>query len=220
MDGDGDIDLLTTNRNVDSVSVSVFPNDSTGQFANQQTTTVGSFPVDGHLADCDGDLDVMVPSNSSLDIYILENDGSAGLSTALIIPTTHAFYCAAVGDVNGYGAPDLFGGGSAGIDFYTNVGLAPSPWLDLGNALPGSNGAPVLVVGFAQLATPLKDGILVPTPEQLTSVTLDGAGGLALAGNWPLGIPGGTQLFLQSWIVDAAGPVGFAASNGVVGATP
>ncbi len=119
------------------------------------------------------------------------------------------------------------------------------PWTDLGNALVGANGNPVLVgtgslvgdtqltlalgdaaasaaatlvVGFDTLGAPFKGGILVPSPDIVLSgfVTTPG-GALSLTANWPSGLVDGTDFTFQWWISDAVGPKGFAASNAVRG---
>jgi hypothetical protein len=81
--------------------------------------------------------------------------------------------------------------------------------------------APVsLVVGLSQALLPFKGGTLVPAPDALVLGLATGAGGgLALASPAPA-LPSGTTLVLQAWIADAAGPKGFAASNGVQRAVP
>ncbi|HEX5010646.1 MAG TPA: integrin alpha [Planctomycetota bacterium] len=81
--------------------------------------------------------------------------------------------------------------------------------------------APVtLVVGTSIVLLPLKGGTLVPAPAALLSgLVTDTAGTLALGGATPP-LPSGTLLVLQAWIVDAGGPAGLAASNGVAHAVP
>ncbi len=121
-------------------------------------------------------------------------------------------------------------------------------WEDLGNGLAGTNGVPVLAgegslaagsaleltltdaansaavglfVGFTQIDAPFKGGVLVPSPDILvTPLMTDATGELVLASTWPAGVPSGFEIYLQDWIVDAAGPNGFAASNGLLGTTP
>ncbi len=124
----------------------------------------------------------------------------------------------------------------------------PSPWDVLGSALGGAHGEPVLtgagtlvggddvtltvsaalenapttlIVGFTALNVPLKGGTLVPAVDLLVSgLSTDGTGTMVLATPWPLGLPSGLELYLQAWIVDAAGPKGVAATNAVLGTTP
>jgi len=157
--------------------------------------------------------------------------------------------CAA--DFSGDGRPDLAlaNSGSHTVAVLTNQG--PSPWADLGHALAGSQGLPLLVgggtlepgslvgvglsnakpsgatflvAGAAAQNAPLKGGVLVPQltgPGSFVLLTVtDGDGVLALDHKWPLIAPSGFTIYLQAWIVDAAGPQGLAASNGLSGTTP
>lgn len=122
------------------------------------------------------------------------------------------------------------------------------PWADLGNALAGTNGEPVLegtgtlvggdpltlsltsalentttslVVGINELNAPLKGGVLVPQPFiVINGLPTDGTGSLAVGSTWPTGFPSAFTTYFQHWIVDPAGPKGLAASNGLSGTTP
>ncbi len=121
-------------------------------------------------------------------------------------------------------------------------------WLDLGNALAGASGLPGLVgagdltpstittltlsnalpatsawlvTGFADVSVSFKGGILVPSPDVLIGpFAVDGTGNLVIAAPWPAGVPAAFSTYLQEWIVDAAGPVGFSASNALSATTP
>jgi hypothetical protein len=109
------------------------------------------------------------------------------------------------------GAPVLTGSGT----------LAPSSAIGLllGNALPNSSST--LIIGVTALNAPFKGGVLVPNPDVLIFGLPTGASGtLSLTGTWPPAIPSGVSFYFQHWIVDAGGPVGFAASNGLKGTTP
>lgn len=121
------------------------------------------------------------------------------------------------------------------------------PWTDVGHALAGVSGAPLLVgtgtlvggtpmslaltnakpsapalliVGLSALEAPFKGGVLVPHLDALAGVTTNGSGALTLAATWPPGLPGGVKLWLQCWISDPAGPAGFSASNGLLATSP
>jgi len=126
--------------------------------------------------------------------------------------------------------------------------LGVEPWQDLGLALAGTGGEPVLegsgpllagfpvalgtsgaranaagtlFIGLSTLLAPLKGGTLVPSNDLLvTGLVTDGAGALTLATNWPAGVPSCTTIVFQLWIADPAGPQGFAATNGLSGTTP
>ncbi|MBL8842882.1 MAG: hypothetical protein JNL90_15295 [Planctomycetes bacterium] len=127
--------------------------------------------------------------------------------------------------------------------------VTPAPtWTDLGHALPGSAGAPLLVgngdlsanstitvtlsgglpnalmftvLGIDSLYAPLFGGMLVPTPTVVfPAVQLDGSGGATLTDTMPPGISSGSVYYLQSWILDPAGPRGLTASNALKATTP
>ncbi|HEX5010110.1 MAG TPA: hypothetical protein VFY71_06895 [Planctomycetota bacterium] len=120
-------------------------------------------------------------------------------------------------------------------------------WTDVGHALAGAGGAPVLkgsgqlvgdsvlklalsgaaasapatlVIGLTEIDAPFKGGVLVPAADLLAPLVTSPGGGLALSGKWPAGVPSGALLFLQMWVADAGGPKGFAASNGLKATTP
>jgi formylglycine-generating enzyme required for sulfatase activity len=132
-----------------------------------------------------------------------------------------------------------------------NVGLRVgsfAPWFDVGGALAGAAGDPLLtgegmttegtavalslsqalagadaalVLGFSSLQAPLKGGTLVPFPDIiLFGLSTDGAGALEVPAVWPPGLPAQSSLWAQFWITDPAGPKGFAASNGLLVRTP
>ena len=118
-----------------------------------------------------------------------------------------------------------------------------APWVDLGGGLAGQAGLPILhaagspvpdgpltltlqkaapttafmlVVGGAAANLPFKGGVLVPVPEVvLAGLDTNASGTATLDGRWPPAWPSGLQLFMQAWIIDLAGPLGFAASNGL-----
>ncbi|MEM7204005.1 MAG: hypothetical protein AAF628_27335 [Planctomycetota bacterium] len=122
----------------------------------------------------------------------------------------------------------------------TNV----TPWINLGGALAGTNGAPhlagvgahapqgytaflladaragapaVLVAGATRADVPVFGGSLVPSPQVFVApLATDAIGRLRLEGKWPNGVPPGAPLFLQALVLDFAAPQGFAFSNGVV----
>jgi len=121
------------------------------------------------------------------------------------------------------------------------------PWTNLGHALAGVAGAPLLVgtgtlvggtplslaltgakpaapallvIGLSALEAPFKGGVLVPHLDALASFTTNGAGAVTLGATWPPALPGGVKLWIQWWISDAAGPAGFSASNGLLATSP
>ena len=129
-----------------------------------------------------------------------------------------------------------------------NVRIFSDPFTDLGNGLAGTNGTPTLtgtgtlaplspvglqlasakpsstttlIIGLSALNAPFKGGVLVPNPDVVIfALPTSPAGTLNLSATWPNGIPAAFSFYFQHWIVDAAGPVGFAASNALQGTTP
>jgi len=82
------------------------------------------------------------------------------------------------------------------------------------------NSAAALVVGFSAVNLPFKGGTLVPAADLLLPGLPTGPSGtLTLAATWPTAVLAGLDLWFQAWIVDAAGPMGLAASNGLLGTT-
>lgn len=122
------------------------------------------------------------------------------------------------------------------------------PWHDLGNGLAGSAGTPLLigqgalhagtpftwtvsgaapnsaaalVLGASPLMLPFKGGVLVPTPDlALLGLGTDAHGDLVLSALTPPGLPSAAHLFLQAWVMDAAGAVGWSASHGLRATLP
>ncbi len=126
------------------------------------------------------------------------------------------------------------------------VRITGETWSDLGNALAGTHGDPLLVgtgplapltplslslsnalgsapawlvYSFTPLFAAFKGGVMVPDPSpplgDAIQLTTSAAGGFDLAGTWPGAVAPGLTLYLQTWIADPAGPLGFAASNAV-----
>ncbi|MFT7461799.1 MAG: hypothetical protein ACI9EF_000133 [Pseudohongiellaceae bacterium] len=121
------------------------------------------------------------------------------------------------------------------------VSFGGGAWTSLGNGLAGAGGVPSLVgvgplsastansvnlsnalassttnlvLGLAAINVSFKGGILGPSPDFLfLALPVSGAGSFDLPFVWPAGVPPGTKIFLQHWVSDAGGPVGFAASN-------
>jgi hypothetical protein len=189
---------------------------------------------------------------------VIESDA---LNGTLAIPDGAPFYSWFLSWAGG--APFALPGGGIGLGpmdghFETlklTLTLAPCPngdprlpWNDVGLALAGSTGEPVLsadgslcsgepatlrldnalpggttslLAGFSLLNAAFKGGVLVPYPDVLIhGLPVDGLGVNELVLLWPTGVPSGFTFWLQHWIADPAGPAGFAASNGVSGTTP
>jgi hypothetical protein len=154
------------------------------------------------------------------------------------------------GDVFGFGVASIdcsFGPGVLEVSAFSFVADA---WQELGHGLAGTFGEPTLVglgtlapgsfytlsmvdaaqfapawliLGFAQLGAPFKGGVLVPDPAPPAALLLFDTGPngrIILSGSWPAGLPSGLTFFMQYWIVDAAGPAGFAATNALSATMP
>lgn len=134
---------------------------------------------------------------------------------------------------------------TAGLDVVAVLKLNGAAWANLGGALAGTLGAPALVgegalvagtpvtltiegalgnapatfaIGTSELGVPFKGGTMVPDPMLwIAGLSVAPDGTLAIGTTWPAGVPAGTEIYVQAWIVDAGGPKGFAATNGLVG---
>jgi len=137
-----------------------------------------------------------------------------------------------------------------GVLDVTGFVFVPDAWVDLGQGLAGIFGTPKLhglgplqagtdytlslteaakfapawlVLGLDSLGAPFKGGVMVPDPAPPALLVLfsTGPGGrIILEDDWPAGLPSGLTLYLQYWIVDAAGPLGWAASNALSATIP
>lgn len=118
-------------------------------------------------------------------------------------------------------------------------------WSDLGNALAGTNGLPLLegsgdlqfgdptsirlsnalpntqgmfFVGISRMDLPIFGGVLVPQILIDLPMGTDALGEFEMFLDWPVHNVGMT-VYLQAWLLDAGGPQGLAASNAVAGTT-
>lgn len=107
------------------------------------------------------------------------------------------------------------------VMFFSGPMLPQSTYLlQLFGALPNAQAWLLISPCFANL--PFKGGTLVPDPTVMITlpVATDGLGTFQPLGIWPSGIPSGTNMYLQMWIADPAGPMGYSAGNGLKLATP
>ncbi len=121
-------------------------------------------------------------------------------------------------------------------------------WTDLGGALPGGAGAPVLsvggelalgqtvsvslrnaapgapawiILGLSAVNLPFKGGTLVPDPQAAIGALLTNAGGgLQVSSAMSSDLPPGTSVIMQVWLADASGPEGATASSAQMGTSP
>ncbi len=108
VNGDGHIDVITSNQL--SASVSVFLNDGEGMFLQPVAYIVGNVPQRVTMVDLDldRDLDVVVTNGFGDSISVLRNPGDAKFVVESQIPTTvSATIRASVADITGDGFPEV-----------------------------------------------------------------------------------------------------------------
>lgn len=120
-------------------------------------------------------------------------------------------------------------------------------WRDLGAALAGADGKPMLIghgalrpgnrielrlaggrgtapgvlaLGLRRIDLPLLGGLLVPSPDAALTFASDRYGRFRLATTVPAGVRTGIRLYAQCWLLDPAAVQGAAASNAVLGIVP
>ncbi len=250
IDGDGDIDLVGANQQVNSVTL-LF-NGGNGTFAPIIGYPVGESPRAPTLADVDGDglLDILTADSHSVaggTVSVLRGLGGGSFAPAEQVTTGDFPDALVVADLDGDAHADLAvsAGGPDCIEVFINQ---RGVWDDLGHPLAGSQGLPrmfgigslavgspialrlqdgkasgstALIAGFTEIDAHFKGGILVPMPIAIFfPLPTDAQGNLPLAGTWPPGVGSGVSWYFQYWSPDAAGPHGFSASNAVRGVTP
>jgi len=113
-------------------------------------------------------------------------------------------------------------GGVAGEPVFTGTGDlsgGSGNTLSLASAAPGALAG--LVVGLTGLYLPFKGGTLVPALDVgPILVPTSGAGAIVLPFTMPIGLPAGTELWMQWAVPDAAAVHGVALSNALLGTTP
>ncbi len=237
LDGDGVLDAVT----VGAIDVRTWIGDGTGGFAAAGSATAAvARGVDLADVDVDGHLDVLVGNDDSGDVAVYRGQGDGALEHPVFLPVAGVVLVVRGSQLDADRPLEILATTLGRLHLLEE---RVTPWRDLGVPLPGSNGAPrllgdgfpaagetvtlqlssaraataaTLVVGFVELGVPLKGGLLWPSPDLLTGGLVTGVEGTAdLTASWPAGIPPGTSIVLQAWLPDAAGPAGFAASNGV-----
>jgi FG-GAP-like repeat len=251
LDADGVLDLIYADTTGNRV-VSALGNNA-GHFTTLQSVAVAGGPVElsaGPL-DPDGDLDLLVSDGTSGELSVLRGAGDGTFAVVTTVSHVPAAGGSALADFDEDGVVDAAVGtltfpGSVAVLRNHTYG-AGSPFTDLGHALAGSNGYPILLadgtlaagspgsldlhgaapgaggnlwLGLSQLNKPFKGGVFVPFPLLPIHFVADGAGDVNLPFVFPSGVPAGTTLVFQYWITDAGAAHGFAASSGLLGVTP
>ncbi|MGI4875566.1 MAG: FG-GAP-like repeat-containing protein [Janthinobacterium lividum] len=132
VDGDGDLDMATTNQDDGTVSVRLNGGDATGtntgSFTAGSTVTVGSNPRSVVLADIDGDgdLDLLAANNGGNTVSVRVNNGSGAFSGSVNQVVGSNPYAVALADVDGDGDLDLLttSYGSSQVSILLNGGDA------------------------------------------------------------------------------------------------
>lgn len=116
------------------------------------------------------------------------------------------------GTVNlGFALPGV--AGKPSLTTSTNFGATSNFEMELAGAAPS---APVIhVLGGSVALLPTLGGILVPTADLLVFGTTSVAGSDQLNIAWPATFAPGSEVFAQSWTIDAAATQGLSASNGL-----
>jgi hypothetical protein len=258
MDGDADLDLFVSN----GADVNfLFANQGgdqggvLGSFVRVLTGAAATDPANSRQAawgdaDGDGDLDLFVP-NISGGNYFYVNDGNGGLtrSSDAVVTVAGNSRSSAFADIDRDGDLDLLVSNHSQAKglFRNDSPVSSDPLQDVGNALAGVKGLPILnangsliagtpiafqvlngknngqaafFVGVSAINASFKGGVLVPAPDIVLPIVLNSTGFFVLSATWPAGIPSGFKTWYQTWIADAAGIKGFAATNGIEATTP
>lgn len=126
IDGDGDLDVISTSFIDDKVSW--YENDGTGNFLNEHViSTSENNPNSIYICDLDGDndLDILIGNYLSDSILWFENDGDGNFPTSnLISNTSNGPYSVYASDLDGDNDLDVIVGSSSGnvVVWFMNLG--------------------------------------------------------------------------------------------------
>jgi len=156
-----------------------------------------------------------------------------GYTADNLFPTTPgAFDTVKSGNTDAFVAKFQFGPWNGAGPGLAGTGNTVPQLLGDGSLQPSSAGSIVLtqakplaqaflLVGLSHLNASFKGGTMVPNPLLILPLSTDASGSRVLSwSSWPPGLPAGTEILLQYWIPDAAGPAGFASSNGLSATVP
>jgi len=210
-------------------------------------TTLGGTPYPDGLIFVNEDTDEgeiwrMLPDGSAR-IRVASTTTGAESSGILDISALLGYLPGSVLLTNNQGTP-----ASMSVLIHPDASLESALWSDEGCALAGVNGDPLLVgsgpltdgsansvtlgnakplspaavfLALASTPVPFKGGTLKPFPlAALKFVPTSAGGGRVLAFALPVGVPAGTELWVQWAVQDGAAVSGVALSNAVVGVVP
>jgi hypothetical protein len=200
VDRDGWLDLLCANRS--SQDISFWRNGGDGTFELLRRWGVGYPVLSLALLDVDRD---------GVDDLVAQVEPNA--------PSNGWYYPALVvlrGKDRGIRNLGFALAGSRGEPQLDAVGLLqPSRPFQLAVSNAAAAAPAAFVLGGARLVAPFLGGVLLPLPQVAIPAVTDPAGEAALGLSWPAGLPLGAAVYAQTWIVDAAGPRGAAATNAI-----
>jgi hypothetical protein len=118
VDGDGDLDILVTDGDANTVNVRL--NNGNGVFSGTQSVNVGNAPTDVAIGDLDGDgdLDLVASNGGGATVSVRVNNGNGQFSGTLNVALGGSVVAVALGDADNDGDLDIFGAafnGTVGI---------------------------------------------------------------------------------------------------------
>lgn len=181
VNGDGHVDVITSNQL--SASVSVFLNDGNGVFLPPMAYSVGNVPQRVIMVDLDldGDFDVVVTNSFSESISVLRNPGDANFAVEPQIPSTiSATVRASVADINGDGFPEVALGKSLDpimtVHLNSNGALSDLSSHETTISSPNVTLADLDGDGDADAVTLGRETPLFPSPPIISVMLNDGTG--------------------------------------------
>ena len=247
LDQDGALDLV----GVSMLDVHSLRGLGDGTFAAPVTRALAAAADAVRCGDLDGDglPDLAVSQTSGFldaEVELLHGAGDGSFDADTHLWPGFAVGFALIADVNEDGVADVFAARHpSSLLVFRQRQYAGTPWSDVGGAVKGGAGWPILlakgpltpgsqvqldlhlaagpaylVLGVSALGLPFKGGTLHPAPDfVIGGLVPSDAGSLHLASTWPA-IAGGFPLVAQVWIPDASGPQGYATTGGVRGEVP
>ncbi len=258
-DGDGKLDLAFADAS-SANRVVLMHGDGAGHFSTVQTLILAGTPsrLSVGMLDPDAMLDLVVSRFGSGEITVLRGVGDGSFTVGVTVSHVPNADGSTLADFDEDGLPDVAVGSYVGLGTFepfssvyvmrNHTYSTSSPFLDLGHALAGSKGYPILlaegdlqpatpmqlrlanglplgqatlVLGFRQIDVPFKGGVMVPSVDVLVpGLAIDAQGGVTLDASWPAGVSSGLSFFAQYWFKDLAAPTHEGSSSAVRVITP